>query len=295
NRTARLHSMITPAKFLKLSRKRQVYWLIKILSELEQLPQEERICRLDKFYTDYLGHLVANELRLGRALQRQWYRWKTSLKPDSKHAERKELEYLFRQLCSEEPCDWDEEPLPSEGQPNRESPYLGLYLDRVRSPFNIGSIFRSAAAFGVQEIWLHSHCPDLQHPRARRAAMGSIDKLLSKRSDQPGQEHLPWWALETQDVARRYQQNVTWLNQAAFPPTGGLLLIGTEEHGLRDELLAYCASPANRGGGIVSIPLSGIKQSLNVGVATAIALQRWTEVIHFEPSFRPEKSWKRQE
>ncbi len=298
--------MIPARKFFRLSRRRQVYWLFRGLQELEAA-EAGGTPSPDEFYRYYVRPLIAEQLRLERALESQWQRWCSALigpleSAQTRAAERRELEELLRQLCAAEPSDWS----PShncnspEEQEDQVSPStkamegkasLRLYLDRVRSPFNVGSIFRSAAAFAVNEVWLHSHCPDLQHPRTQRTAMGSIACLNSHRCDEPQCEavlqKVPWLGLETPDVVARYaKQNskarskVAWGPQS-FPSGGGLLLVGEEEGGLRAELLEYCASADNRcrGGGLLSIPMPGAKQSLNLAVATAIALQRWSELL----------------
>ncbi|WGK68115.1 TrmH family RNA methyltransferase [Candidatus Haliotispira prima] len=307
--------MIPVKKFARLSRKNQVRWLLRSLPELAQSSALLEPAQLRAFYVQYLEGLVEEQLRLGRALEAQWERWCGSFdKADAVGAaERRELEELLKQLCGIEPSDWSSDDAMNidgmganeglvageEGAETGSTADLVLYLDRVRSPFNVGSVFRSAAAFGVREIWLHRHCPDLEHPRARRAAMGCIEWLPARRSnvpqDEPDLKGLPWLGLETRDVVTQYlgpkfggadNGKMSVPGEYRFPGTGGLLLVGAEESGLRPELLEYCAGAENRrlGGGLLSIPTPGIKQSLNLGVAAAIVLQRWSEVIFSEKS-----------
>src|SRR5258708_11347030 len=50
---------------------------------------------------------------------------------------------------------------------------VGLLLDSVSQPFNVGSIVRTAAAFGVERIWLCGDTAPPEHPQARKTALGT--------------------------------------------------------------------------------------------------------------------------
>ena len=51
-------------------------------------------------------------------------------------------------------------------------PGMQVYLEDIRSPFNVGSMFRAAESFGAEKIWLSPLCTDPRHKRAERTAMG---------------------------------------------------------------------------------------------------------------------------
>src|SRR6201996_9310396 len=55
---------------------------------------------------------------------------------------------------------------------------LALLLDSVGQPFNVGSIVRTAATFGVESIWLCGNTPDLDLPAVGKTALGT-DRFLS--------------------------------------------------------------------------------------------------------------------
>lgn len=148
-----------------------------------------------------------------------------------------------------------------------------IYLPHIRSPFNLGGILRSAAAFGVVGVVLGPDCPSLSHPRTERAAMGALSHLrvvsggwgaaaaLLERVVPEVASPPPRIALETGG------RNIY---EMSFPPAG-VLVAGHEQLGLPEAELAA----ARAAGAVVSIPHGGPKASLNVGVAVGIALSWW--------------------
>ncbi|MFZ2782433.1 MAG: TrmH family RNA methyltransferase [Rectinemataceae bacterium] len=137
---------------------------------------------------------------------------------------------------------------------------LRAYLEDIRSPFNVGSIFRSAEAFGFAEIILSPDCADPEHPRALRSAMGAVGLV-------------PWRRAALEDIADKgpffaLELGGESLDDFAFPVSGTVIL-GSEELGVSDPALAVCAL------GKVSIPMRGAKASLNVAVAFGILAHRW--------------------
>jgi TrmH family RNA methyltransferase len=56
-------------------------------------------------------------------------------------------------------------------------PGMSVYLEDIRSPFNVGAMFRTAESFGAARLYLSQHCADPHHPRAERTAMGCVDIL----------------------------------------------------------------------------------------------------------------------
>lgn len=146
-------------------------------------------------------------------------------------------------------------------------PGVYVYAEDIRSPFNLGSIFRTAEAFGAEKLFLSPFCTDPAHPRAIRSAMGCMEFLPSERLslDQiiAAMPDMPVFALET---------GGTPLAQFDFPERG-IAVIGSEELGIQPETLHKARY------GTVSIPVTGVKASLNVGVAFGILMQTWTASI----------------
>ncbi len=161
-------------------------------------------------------------------------------------------------------ADWDAfMPLDADEEYCPRHPFR-VYLDGIRSPFNVGSIMRTAAAFGVEKIWVSPDCASPHHPRCRRSSMGMADKLPWSRASAAGLEEGETgtlFALETGGCS---------LSRFSFPRSG-TVIVGSEELGVSPELLARARSA----GGIVSIPLGSAKASLNVGVAFGILMESW--------------------
>lgn len=134
------------------------------------------------------------------------------------------------------------------------------YAEDIRSPFNVGSIFRTAETFGVEKLFISPLCASPEHQRAKRSAMGCIDFVpweVKKLSDFSNTTHI--FALET---------GGTPIQEFKFPKKG-IVVLGSEELGISPEALELCTY------GRVSIPMHGIKASLNVSVAFGIVMQYW--------------------
>lgn len=143
-------------------------------------------------------------------------------------------------------------------------PGIAVYAEDIRSPFNIGSIFRTAEAMGAQKVYISPCCVDPEQPRAVRSGMGCIETMGYERCslDQLPAD-IPVFALET---------GGTDINDFVFPEKG-ICIIGSEELGVSPEALKRATY------GRVTIPMKGLKASLNVGVAFGILMQKWVEFL----------------
>ena len=84
----------------------------------------------------------------------------------------KDIYYMLLRLLGEEPAEWDF--VTEDGHLDASGRTVlphSLFLDRIRSPYNIGAIFRSAESFGVEHIYLRQGCGDVHSPRWTASAL----------------------------------------------------------------------------------------------------------------------------
>ena len=142
-----------------------------------------------------------------------------------------------------------------------------LILDNIRSMENVGSIFRTADAAGVSKIFLTGITPKPPRKEIDKAALGAVDFvdweytenikfLVSKLK----KENIKIIALEQDPSSAPY-------TSYKIPNADDhiAVIVGNEVDGISKEILDL----ANE---IIEIPMHGKKNSLNVAVATGIAL-----------------------
>ena len=140
---------------------------------------------------------------------------------------------------------------------------LALLLDDVGNPYNVGSITRSAAAFGVDHLYLSGASITPRAPKAAKTALGT-DRYLTWT------EHPT--ITDAMSAAKKdgYRVIGVELAEPATPLTGLALatdiclVLGHEERGISTSGLAGCDA-------IGYVPLIGRVGSLNVATAAAIA------------------------
>ncbi len=138
-------------------------------------------------------------------------------------------------------------------------------LHNVRSRENVGSIFRTADAAGVAKIYLCGITPQPPHDKISKTALGAETTV-------PWEYHKQTWRLIEQLKKDGYQvvsleKSKTATDIFKFKKRAGLLglVVGNEVLGLSPEIL-------KRSNRVVSIPMRGQKESLNVAVAFGVAV-----------------------
>ncbi len=152
------------------------------------------------------------------------------------------------------PSRCDEE-LPSGG--------LILALDTIQDPGNLGTMIRTASAFGYSKILL-GNCADIYHPRAVRASMGALFRIPIEICDS-----LPERLASIRKNGRRVlsaalQEDSFELGQAPLR-SNDCIVIGNEGHGVSEEVLAV----SDR---VVRIPMIPGTESLNAAGAAAVLM-----------------------
>jgi len=147
-----------------------------------------------------------------------------------------------------------------------------LMLHNIRSMWNVGSMFRSADAAGIEKIILSGYTATPPRKEIAKTALGADTSMTWEYSDDPQQalrelkkSGVRICGLEIAEGSRPY----TEMNAQDFPVC---LLVGNEVQGIEDNLLAECDL-------VLEIPQFGTKHSLNVSVAAGVALFELVRVL----------------
>ncbi|PRX92316.1 TrmH family RNA methyltransferase [Allonocardiopsis opalescens] len=141
---------------------------------------------------------------------------------------------------------------------------LALLVESVTQPFNVGSIIRSAAVFGVDRIWLTGNATAPDHPAVGKTALGTDAKTPWTRTPSSAEAAAAARAEGYRVVALELAAGAAPLHDTDLD-ADICLAVGAEDHGCSPALLAAADA-------LAYIPQVGRVGSLNVAVATAIAL-----------------------
>jgi TrmH family RNA methyltransferase len=134
---------------------------------------------------------------------------------------------------------------------------LCVALWGVHDPGNVGTILRSAVAFGASSVAIGPDTADPFGPKAVRASMGAIFSVPVARVASVAQLPAPRVAL------------VAGAGERLRGRSDGALVVGAERTGLPEEVVGACDAAAR-------IDIAG--DSLNAAMAATIALYEWTRV-----------------
>lgn len=138
-------------------------------------------------------------------------------------------------------------------------------LEDVVDHTNVGAVFRSAAALGVDAVLVTPRCADPLYRRSVRVSMGTVFQVPWTRiTPWPGALHLLRDIGFTIAALALGPDSVALDELAADPPERLALVLGTEGDGLR-------AATVSASDVVVRIPMAGGVDSLNVAAASAVA------------------------
>lgn len=146
-------------------------------------------------------------------------------------------------------------------EPDAQGRYL--LLDTIQDPGNLGTILRSASAFGVDGI-ITCSCADAVAPKTVRASMGAVFRVPFYKTD------------DLQAAVRMLQKNGHRVLAAALAKDcfyagqtplhrNDCIVIGNEGHGIAPEVISACDH-------VIRIPMTGETESLNASVAASVLL-----------------------
>ena len=135
-----------------------------------------------------------------------------------------------------------------------------IVLEGVQDPGNVGTVIRTANAFGIDAVILTGGCADLYQPKTVRATMGAIFRQRVLQTDREGlarllrEQGLPLYgaalAEDAEDIRR-------------LSLRGAAVAVGSEGRGLSRELLEMCEKK-------IIIPMRPDSESLNAAAAASI-------------------------
>ena len=137
-----------------------------------------------------------------------------------------------------------------------------LVLETVQDPGNVGTVIRSASAFGVGAVILTGECADLYNPKTVRATMGAIFRQrviccpLTELAALMGKNSLALYGAALSPRAADIR---------ALELKNSAVAVGSEGRGLSRELLELCA-------GELIIPMRPCSESLNAAVAASLVM-----------------------
>ncbi len=144
---------------------------------------------------------------------------------------------------------------------NLEGP-LTIVLDGIQDPGNMGTIIRTADWFGITQIVASEDTVDVYNPKVIGATMGSFMRVSVTYKNLA--EWIPTVKLPVYGALLE-GENVFTIKT----PQKGLLVIGSEGKGIRENILEFITHP-------VTIPKIGDAESLNAGIAAGIIVAQLT-------------------
>ncbi len=140
---------------------------------------------------------------------------------------------------------------------------FGLAISRIQDPGNVGTMIRTAAAAGVDELWVSGDSVELDHPKVMRASAGQWFRLPMITIEDLGSQIIQAKQAGIQVVTTLpTADRIHWETDFTQPT---LVVMGNEGAGLPPDLADLADVP-------VRIPLARGVESLNVAIAAAIIL-----------------------
>ncbi|WP_017297833.1 TrmH family RNA methyltransferase [Nodosilinea nodulosa] len=140
---------------------------------------------------------------------------------------------------------------------------VGLAIETLQDPGNLGTVIRTAVAAGAEGLWLSADSVAPDHPRVLRASAGQWFRLPLAVVDDLGSRLADWARAGVQLVATSSHAAVDYWAVDFTQPT--VIVLGNEGAGLSEALLRQSTVQ-------VRIPMAETVESLNVGISAALLL-----------------------
>jgi TrmH family RNA methyltransferase len=139
-----------------------------------------------------------------------------------------------------------------------------MALESVRDPGNIGTIIRSAAAFGIDALAISRDCADVFNPKTVRGAMGALFKMKIFVFDDLVDAINVLKSSGRRVYAAALDKNAVRLDEAEFE-SFDTAVIGNEGHGLSEKAINACTQS-------LFIPMEEGSESLNAAIAASVIM-----------------------
>ena len=139
-----------------------------------------------------------------------------------------------------------------------------VLLESVRDPGNMGTIIRSAAAFGVDALAISSDCADIYNPKTVRGAMGALFKMNVYVYDDIKTAVSSLVDSGRKVYAAALDKTAVRLDEVELS-AGDAVIIGNEGHGLSQETIEACTRS-------LYIPMEEGSESLNAAIAASVIM-----------------------
>lgn len=135
-----------------------------------------------------------------------------------------------------------------------------VLLENIRDLGNLGTILRSAVAFGADAVVLYGDCADLYNPKCVRSTVGNLWKIPVVYLNNLGQYFEDFDRIATLPRTENLLKN--------FKPSEKMLVMfGSEADGLSDELIKYATNS-------VKIEMADSVESLNLSTSCAVIMYK---------------------
>jgi len=136
-----------------------------------------------------------------------------------------------------------------------------ILLDNIQDPGNVGTIIRTAHAFGIKSVILTEGAADIYNPKTVRASMGAVFKLHITVKTNGEIKELKKKAIKFIGTSNDCSSN----DIKTTDLKNSIVILGNEGQGVSKELLDLCDE-------VITIPLAQDCESLNVAAAASIIM-----------------------
>lgn len=138
-----------------------------------------------------------------------------------------------------------------------------IALECIQDPQNMGTILRSAEAFGIDCVIMSKDCCDIFSPKVLRGSMGAVfrQKIIIPNDFYEAISSMENKGIKTYAAVPRAGENILSVNFN----TPCCVLIGNEGNGLTDKAINLCS-------GKITIKMNGNAESLNAAVASSVVM-----------------------